>query len=209
MAAPYLETSALPACSTPRTSRPSSGHRTPSAQPSCSLQHEFSLLNTNIPHIDVEVLDPIKRNATVRISANGHIIMLQAIFPPEYPSPEHQPEFTYCQGTTIDSELSDNLMKVLNLSSAQRTKKGRTCLEQCLRALVTAMKKATSSGDKAYLRLQSPRLEGALSGALHDACVPFPKTSGARFNHVGLLVTFSQPLNSKGLSLKHQNTTPR
>lgn len=69
--------------------------------------------------------------------------------------------------------------------------------------------KATSGGDKAYLRLQSPRLEGALSGALHDACVPFPKTSGARFSHVGILVTFSQPLNAKGLNLKHQNTTPR
>lgn len=135
--------------------------------------------------------------------------MLQAIFPYDYPAAEYQPEFTYCQGTTIDSELCESLMKVLNLCAVQRTRKGRTCLEQCLRSLVTALKKATSTGDKACLRLQSPRLEGALSGALHDACVPFPKTSGARFSHVGLLVTFSQPLNSKGLSLKQQNATPR
>lgn len=56
---------------------------------------------------------------------------------------------------------------------------------------------------------QSPRLEGALSGCVMDACVPFPRTSGARFNHVGILVTFSQAINSKGISLKHQNTTPR
>lgn len=34
----------------------------------------------------------------------------------------------------------------------------------------------TSTGDKSYLRLQSPRLEGALTGTLHDAAVPFPKT---------------------------------
>lgn len=135
--------------------------------------------------------------------------MLQAIFPADYPSADHEPEFTYCQGTTIDTELCESLMKVLNSSAQQRIKKGRTCLEQCLRSLVTALKKATSNGDKAFLRLQSPRLEGALSGALHDACVPFPRTSGARFSHVGWLVTFSQPLNSKGLSLKHQNTTPR
>lgn len=67
----------------------------------------------------------------------------------------------------------------------------------------------TSTGDKSYLRLQSPRLEGALSGALHDACVPFPKTCGARFCQVGILVTFIQPLNSKGISFRHQNTTPR
>lgn len=155
------------------------------------------------------MLDPVKRNATVRISVNGHIIMLQAIFPIDYPSPDHLPDFAYCQGTTIDLELSEALMKVLKLCASTRTKKGRTCLEQCLRALVTALKKATSSGDKAHMRLQSPRLEGALSGALHDACVPFPKTSGARFSHVGLLVAFAQPLSSKGISLKHQNTTPR
>lgn len=48
-----------------------------SDQPSCSLQHEFSLLNTNIPHIEIESLDPMKRQAIVKVSANGHIIMLQ------------------------------------------------------------------------------------------------------------------------------------
>lgn len=42
----------------------------------CSLQHEFSLLNMNIPHIDVELLDPNKRNAMVRVSVNGHVIMM-------------------------------------------------------------------------------------------------------------------------------------
>lgn len=68
---------------------------------------------------------------------------------------------------------------------------------------------AINLGDKTNIRLQSPRLEGALSGCVMDACVPFPKTSGARFNHVGILVTFSQVINSKGISLKHQTTTPR
>ncbi|XP_037051412.1 GATOR complex protein Wdr59 [Bradysia coprophila] len=177
-------------------------------QPSCSLQHEFSLLNTNIPHIDVEVLDPIKRNATLRITVNGLVIMLQVTFPITYPDSQI-PDFAYCQGTNIDINLSDSLMKVLKTSATQRTKNGRPCLEFCLRALVTAFKKATNAGDKTNIRLQSPRLEGALSGCVMDACVPFPRTSGARFNHVGILVTFSQVINSKGISLKHQNTTPR
>lgn len=115
--------------------------------PSCSLQHEFSLLNTNIPHIDIEVLDPVKRNATVRISANGHIIMLQVLFPMGYPSVEQLPEFTYCQGTSIDAELCDSLMKVLQNCANDRTKKGRTCLEQCLRELVTALKNVNTFED--------------------------------------------------------------
>lgn len=172
---------------------------------SCSLQHEFSLLN--IPNVDVEKLDAIKRFAMVRISANGHAVMLQINFPFEYPSPGYNPEFRYLQGTSLNDNLSINLMKILKTSASHRVKKGKTCLEQCLRALVTSLKKSTSGGDKRYLQLQSPRLEGALSSALHDACVPFPKTSGARFNQVGLLVSFSRP--SKRLNLKHHNTTPR
>ncbi|XP_001870851.2 GATOR complex protein Wdr59 isoform X1 [Culex quinquefasciatus] len=177
-------------------------------QPSVSLQHEFSLLNPNIPHIDIEVLDPVKRTATVRISVSGYVVMLQVNFPQQYPNNGIGPEFTYCQGTSLDDQLSITLMKTLRMTASQRVKKGRTCLEQCLRALVTQLKKSTTSGDK-HMRLQSPRLEGALSSALHDACVPFPKTSGARFSQVGILVTFSRPLNTKRISLKHQNTTPR
>lgn len=46
---------------------------------SCGLQHEFSLLNTNIPHIDVQLLDSAKRQAQVKITANGHIVMLQVL----------------------------------------------------------------------------------------------------------------------------------
>lgn len=63
--------------------------------------------------------------------------------------------------------------------------------------------------EKSQMRLQSPRLEGALSGALHDACIPFPRTSAAVFNAVGMLCSFTQILNTKRLTLRHQNTTPR
>lgn len=177
--------------------------------PSCSLQHEFSLLNTNIPHIDVDVLDATKRIASIRISANGYVILLEITFPTNYPSPHVPPEFTYCPGTSLDESLASTLMAALKMTAHQRVKNAKTCLEQCLRALVTALKKSTSGDDKNYLRLQSPRLEGALSGALHDACVPFPKTSGAKFSNVGLLVCFAQSLNTKRISLSQQTTTPR
>lgn len=198
------------------------------SMPKFSLQHEFSLLNTNIPHIDVEVLDAVKRHAMIRVSINGHVIMLQVVFPESYPHVDCPPEFIYCQGTSIDDNLAESLNEVLKMNAQNRLRKGKTCLEQCLRALVTTLKKVrrefmidsrhltvhfyysqiTSTGDKSYLRLQSPRLEGALSGTLHDACVPFPKTCGARFSQVGILVTI-QPLNSKGISFRHQNITPR
>ncbi|KAG4069884.1 hypothetical protein HA402_009591 [Bradysia odoriphaga] len=118
---------------------------------------------------------------------NGLVIMLQVTFPITYPDSQI-PEFAYCQGTNIDINLSDSLMKVLKTSATQRTKNGRPCLEFCLRALVTCIsKRLQTAGDKTNIRLQSPRLEGALSGCVMDACV----------------------INSKGISLKHQSTTPR
>lgn len=69
--------------------------------PRFSLQHEFSLLNTSIPHVDIEVLDAVKRHAMIRISLNGHAIMLQVVFSENYPHVEYPPDFIYCQGTSI------------------------------------------------------------------------------------------------------------
>lgn len=182
-------------------------HQGTSLQPSCSLQHEFSLIYfPNIPGIQNYECDPQKRNAMIRIVANGYVIVLQVIFPSGYPVLNQPPVFEFCQGTSLDETLSLKLMKVLKDTASSRVKKGRTCLENCLRALVGDLKKE-SGGDKAHLRLQSPRLEGALSGVL-DACIPFPKTSGVRFSPVGFLVTFSRPFAAKRFNLRNQ-TTPR
>ena len=48
-------------------------------KPTCSLHHEFSLLNTNIPGVEVDVLDAFKRNAIFKISAAGHTVLLQVV----------------------------------------------------------------------------------------------------------------------------------
>lgn len=109
--------------------------------PSFSLQHEFSILNTNIPHVDVEVLDAVKRHAMIRVSVNGHVIMLQVVFSENYPNLEHPPDFIYCQGTSIDDNLAESLSEVLKMNAQNRLRKGKPCLEHCLRALVTTMKK--------------------------------------------------------------------
>lgn len=109
--------------------------------PKFSLQHEFSLLNTNIPHLDVEVLDAVKKHAMIRVSANGHVIMLQVVFPENYPHVDYPPEFIYCMGTSIDDNLAEKLNEVLKATAQKRLRNGKTCLEQCLRALVTTLKK--------------------------------------------------------------------
>lgn len=182
-------------------------HQGNTHQPSCSLQHEFSLIFfPNIPGIQNFECDPLKRNAMIRIVTNGYVIVLQVIFPLGYPVLNQPPVFEFCHGTSLDESLSLKLMKVLKETAFTRVKKGRTCLEQCLRGLVGDLKNE-SGGDKAHLRLQSPRLEGALSQML-DACIPFPRTSGVRFSPVGLLVTFCRPFAAKRFNMRNQ-TTPR
>lgn len=163
---------------------------------------------SGIPGVQKYEFDIEKRNAMIRISSNGFIIILQVIFPSGYPF-TNPPIFEFCPGTTLDENLSQKLMKDLKDSAASRVKKGKACVEHCLRTLVSDLKKETG-GDKAhYLRLQSPRLEGALSKALSDSMIPFPKTSGVRFSSTGILVTFSRPLSAKRFSLRNQTSTPR
>lgn len=48
-------------------------------EPTCSLHHEFSLLNTNIPGVEVDALDAFKRNAVFKITAGGHKVVLQVM----------------------------------------------------------------------------------------------------------------------------------
>lgn len=158
-----------------------------------------------IPGVQKYELDPEKRNAMIRISTNGFIIILQVIFPSGYPF-SSAPIFDFSPGTTLDENLSLKLMKTLKDSSAGRVKKGKACLEHCLRAFVSELKKETGGN---YLRLQSPRLEGALSKALSDSLIPFPKTSGVKFNSAGFMVTFTKPFNAKRFTLRNQTTTPR
>lgn len=141
----------------------------------------------------------------IRISTNGFIIILQVIFPNGYPQ-SSPPIFEFCPGTTLDENLSLKLMKVLKDSAATRVKKGKACLEHCLRIFLSELTKETGGN---YLRLQSPRLEGALSKALSDSLIPFPKTCGVRFNSTGLLVTFTRPFSAKRFTLRNQTTTPR
>lgn len=44
---------------------------------------------------------------------------------------------------------------------------------------------------------------------LHDARVPFPRTSGAKWGHIGFLVVFGRPPNARRQSIKNESYTPR
>ncbi|XP_046999380.1 GATOR complex protein WDR59 isoform X1 [Schistocerca americana] len=180
-----------------------------------TLQQEFSLLNINIPNVRVEAMDVSRRSCTVTAARNAHIVILLVTFPPNYPY-NAAPSFQFGQGTTFDSNAMAKVLKAMKQTAQQRVRKNKSCLEPCLRQLVTTIDQITSGEDsenKVYSRhLSQPNsfLESSnIFGSFQDAYIPFPRTSGGKFCGVDMLVCFGRAPSSRRLSTRSESFTPR
>ncbi|XP_034236039.1 GATOR complex protein WDR59 isoform X2 [Thrips palmi] len=182
-----------------------------------SLQQEFSHINLNITNVDVDMMDPVKRVCTVTVSANGHVAVLQISFPPTYPYTT-PPTFQFLQGTSLNPASKSKLQKVLKHTAQQRVRKNRTCLDPCLRQLVSSLQQLSLSEDNESKTATFPRLQSQPSPYLdannmyrsfQDANIPFPRTSGAKFCGAGVLVCFGRGPTTKRLPLHSEMWTPR
>ncbi|KAF4521796.1 hypothetical protein B566_EDAN011381 [Ephemera danica] len=188
------------------------------SQPPKTLQQEFSLTNINIPNVQVDAMDAVRRTCTVTASTNGHTVVLLVNFPANYPF-NSPPSFQLCKGTTIDSATQAKVVKVLKQTAQQRVRKNKSCLEPCLRQLVATLEQIaqleeTTSVDTNVLTpfLQSSQFlePSSLYGSFKDAYIPFPRTSGAAFCSVGHLVCFSRPVYGRRVSVRSDtHPTPR
>lgn len=83
-------------------------------------------------------MDAVERSCTVTASNKSYNVILKVNFPANYPN-SAQPTFQFCPGTTIDNATMTKLLKVLKQTAQQRVKKNRSCLEPCLRQLITTL----------------------------------------------------------------------
>ncbi|CAH0557006.1 unnamed protein product [Brassicogethes aeneus] len=170
------------------------------------LLQEFSLMNVHIPNLEVINLDPTDRSCTVKATINNFVVNLQVLFPLAYP--HGVPPVFQQTSSNINDKITSSLLQTLNHLAQQRVSKNRTCLEPCLRQMVTTLEQLSrdQENDKVVntLYIEQP---GVFSG-LNDAYIPFPKTSGAKFCSVGMLVCFGRPVHRR-LSNKIDSTTPR
>lgn len=83
-------------------------------------------------------MDAQERTCTVTASNANYNVILKVNFPANYPY-SAQPTFQFCHGTTIDNSMMTKLLKVLKQTAQQRVKKNRTCLEPCLRQLISTL----------------------------------------------------------------------
>lgn len=183
------------------------------AQPH-TLQQEFALINVNIPNVIVEQMDAGHRSCTVCATNGPNIVSLVINFPAHYPN-QAIPSFEFTSDTTIDTNTKTKLMKTLRETAQTHVKLNQTCLEPCLRQLVSHLEELTLQERSPVDRFSSavPQLHGRLDpisyGSYLDAAIPFPRTSGAKFCACGLLVCFNLPGRYSGREGSGGEPTPR
>lgn len=176
----------------------------PKVQP---LQQEFSLLNVQIPNLEVIEMDSVRRCCTASASAHNFSVILLVTFPNSYPNAV-PPVFQIGPGSSVDELISTQLLQTLSQTAQQRVSKGRTCLEPCLRQFVVTLEQLVDPSD-GNRHLQYKYLEPDVLGSFNDACIPFPRTSGAKFSSVSILVCFVRQPNTRRASVKIDSSTPR
>ncbi|XP_012235411.1 GATOR2 complex protein WDR59 isoform X2 [Linepithema humile] len=180
-----------------------------------SLQQEFSMINMNIPNIEVNAMDATERSCTITACTKNYNVILKVNFPVNYPY-SAQPTFQFGTGTSIDNATMTKLQKVLTQTAQHRVRKNRSCLEPCLRQMISTLeqtcKKDEDESDHLPYHMQdngnflnSP----SICSNYRDSYIPFPRTSGAKFCCVGILVCFGRSSYTRRTSMKPGDVTPR
>lgn len=179
-----------------------------------NLQQEFVLLNRNIPNVRVEEVDINARTCFVSATYGKMKVRLLLTFPVSYPC-NSPPTIQFCKGSSVSNNVKNELSKVLKTTCQQHVKKNLSCLEPCLRQLISTLhtcavseKESMDIGSPFTLDAPQTFLPPKMYGSYQDANVPFPRTSGATFCGAGLLVCFTRPLHMKGLP-NGPDVTPR
>ncbi|CAH1183281.1 unnamed protein product [Phaedon cochleariae] len=180
------------------------GKSSPKVQP---LQQEFSLLNVHIPNLKVRKMDPVARNVLVKATINNFTVNLKVSFPSAYPHGVPPGFEVIKEDSNVSDSIVVQLLQMLKHLAQQRVSKNRTCLEPCLRQMVTTLEQLSS--DLESNRFDRQYIEpSSIFGGYNDAYIPFPRTSGAKFCSVGILVCFGRPIHPRKLSSK-LDSTPR
>ncbi|KAJ9579708.1 hypothetical protein L9F63_004634, partial [Diploptera punctata] len=164
-------------------------------------------------------MDAVRRSCTVTATRNAHVVILQVNFPPNYPY-NAAPTFQFAQGTSIDNNTMVKLLKEqFFLSSAIFSTVeflpplSSSKLSSSVDMMNFEIKSNTSGISPSSLHHSQPSsyLDSTnnIYSSFQDAYVPFPRTSGAKFCSVGILVCFGRPPFARRMSTRLESPTPR
>jgi hypothetical protein len=106
-----------------------------------SLGTELSQVGQKFPKVDFEMVNVAERKCTISLSGpwaqNDEIafIRLHLVFPDEYPESK-TPYFELEETSGVSSHRRQEMTRFLQRISALHVRKGRPCIESCLRYLV-------------------------------------------------------------------------
>lgn len=92
----------------------------------------------------------------------------------------------------VFQESKADLLKILQNTAHMQVKRNRPCIEPCLRDLVAALDRRSTTMNLTNSLTPSLTMD-SLYGSFHDVNIPFPRTCGARFCGADLLICFSRP----------------
>lgn len=178
------------------------------------LRQEFSLINRNIPNIEFEELNFLRRVCLVTARFKNLSCRLRIALPPAYPQTEC-PTFTIIDSANFGSdclskESKENLMSMLDETAKSQLSRSRNCLEPCLRKFVATLQKIagnSASRIKSSASGSDMRDDPITISAQRDHSVPFPRTSGARFSG-NLLIVFGRPVYYSDLLSNTSSSVP-
>lgn len=164
------------------------------------LKQEFNLINKNIPNIEFEELNSLRRVCLITARAKNINCRLRIALPPSYPHNEC-PTFSIIDSNqygceSLTKEAKDKLLHLLNETAKSQLSRSRNCIEPCLRKFIAALQKITSHNALRKRPVDSGidyKDDPITLSAQRDHSVPFPKTCGARFCG-NLLVCFGRPI---------------
>ncbi|XP_063376475.1 GATOR2 complex protein WDR59 [Cydia fagiglandana] len=172
-----------------------------------SIDEEFESIR-EMANIEVTNMNTDTRICQIHSERNGYTANLQVVFPKNVPE-QTIPKFSWLSGTNIDSTTTIKILQALNRTAHRKKKEGQRCLLHCVKTLATSIDEIpVKSSDDSDSMKSSQRSQSESENA-GDACIPFPRTSGAKWCGVSTLVVFNRPSNTRRLSLKHEAGTPR
>lgn len=144
---------------------------------------------------------------TCRSLRPGHVLA------PWRHASRHFAEYSRAGSIWTSDSLPDGvlgLFQILKDTSLQKVKRNQSCLEPCLRQLVSCLESfvnqedSASSNPFALPNSVTPPLPTfarvtTAYGSYQDANIPFPRTSGARFCGAGWYLCCSLTHNSEGV----------
>ncbi|XP_074030929.1 WD repeat domain 59 isoform X2 [Leptinotarsa decemlineata] len=172
------------------------------------LQQEFSLLNVHIPNLVIKKMDAVARSVLVKATINTVTVNLKVSFPSAYPHGVPPGFEVLKEESKVHDSIVVQLLQMLKHLAQQRVSKNRTCLEPCLRQMVTTLEQLSTDAESNRIYDRTYIEPSSIFGGYNDAYIPFPRTSGAKFCSVGTLVCFGRPVHTRKLT-KNPDITPR